>query len=208
MIDIDQTKAIHMTIRSKLSATLRLASVAAVSLALFGCATVKMPVPVTASADNLSTLRAANLAPAKAGAFVLAAGKPAAMDKTLDGLRGSSVEPQNGSFAQTLREELVVELKAAGLYDEASKTVITGELTDSMVEAAIGTGTGRLGAHFTVARDGKPVYDKTLVVDAKWDSSFVGAIALPAAINQYTALYKTLAGKLFADADFQKALGR
>ncbi len=197
-----------MSFQSKLSTSLRLASVAIVSVALFGCATVKMPVPTTPSADNLTTLRGANLAPAKAGAFVLAAGKPAAMDKTLDGLRGSSVEPANGSFAQTLREELVVELKAAGLYDEASTTVITGELTDSMVDAAIGTGTGKLGAHFTVTRGGKSVYDKVLVVDAKWDSSFVGAIALPAAINQYTALYKTLAGKLFADPDFQKALAK
>lgn len=193
-----------MTIQS----TLRLASVAVVSLALFGCATVKMPAPAAASADNLSTLRAANLAPAKAGAFVLAPGKPAAMDTTLDGLRGSSVEPANGSFAKTLREQLIVDLKAAGLYDEASNTVITGQLTDSQVDAAIGTGTGKLGAHFTVTRDGKSVYDKTLTVDAKWESSFVGAIALPAAINQYTALYKTLAGKLFADADFQKALAR
>lgn len=193
-----------MTIQS----TLRLASVAIVSLALFGCATVKMPAPAAASADNLSTLRAANLAPAKAGAFVLAPGKPAAMDTTLDGLRGSSVEPANGSFAKTLREQLIVDLKAAGLYDEASNTAITGQLTDSQVDAAIGTGTGKLGAHFTVTRDGKSVYDKTLTVDAKWESSFVGAIALPAAINQYTALYKTLAGKLFADADFQKALAR
>lgn len=197
-----------MTIHSKLSTSLRLASVAVVSLALFGCATVKMPVPTSASADNLSTLKAANLAPAKAGTFVLAAGKPAAMDSTLDGLRGSSVEPSNGSFAKTLREELVVDLKAAGLYDDASDIVIAGQLTDSMVDAAIGTGTGKLGAHFTVTRDGKSVFDKTVTVDATWDSSFVGAIALPAAINQYTALYKTLAGKLFADADFQKALAK
>jgi hypothetical protein len=197
-----------MTIQSTISTTVRLGAAAVVSLALFGCATVKMPVPATASADNLSTLRGANLVPAKTGAFVLAAGKPAAMDTTLDGLRGSSVEPANGSFARTLREELVVDLKAAGLYDEASNTVITGQLTDSQVDAAIGTGTGRLGAHFTVTRDGKSVYDKTVVVDAKWDSSFIGAVALPAAINQYTALYKTLAGKLFADPDFQKALAK
>ena len=197
-----------MTLVSRFSSFLRLASVAVLGAALFGCATVKMPVPTTASADNLSTLRAANLAPAKAGAFVLAAGKPAAMDTTLDGLRGSSVEPANGSFAKTLREELVVELKAAGLYDDASGIVIAGELTDSMVDAAIGTGTARLGAHFTVTRDGKTVFDKTLTVDSKWDSSFIGAVALPAAINQYTAQYKTLAGKLFADADFQKALAK
>jgi len=197
-----------MTIRSNLSGAARLAAVAVVSLALFGCATVKMPAPTTAGAESVATLHNAGLVPAKAGAFTLAAGKPAAMDTTLDGLRGSSVEPENGSFAKTLREQLVVDLKAAGLYDEASNAVISGQLTDSMVDAAIGTGKGRLGAHFTVTRDGKSVYDKTLVVDAQWESSFIGAVALPAAINQYTALYKTLAGKLFADPDFQKALAK
>lgn len=197
-----------MTIRTNLSGAIRLACVAAVSLALFGCATVKMPAPTSASADNVGTLHNVALVPAKTGAFTLAPGKAAAMDTTLDGLRGSSVEPANGSFARTLREQLVVDLKAAGLYDEASNVVIAGQLTDSMVDAAMGTGTGRLGAHFTVMRDGKSVYDKTLVVDAKWESSFVGAIALPAAINQYTALYRTLAGKLFSDPDFQKALAK
>jgi hypothetical protein len=197
-----------LTIHSNLSRAVRLAAVAIVGVSLFGCATVKMPEPTTASADNVGTLHNVALVPAKTGAFTLAAGKPAAMDTTLDGLRGSSVEPADGSFAKTLREQLVVDLKAAGLYDEASNAVISGQLTDSMVDAAIGTGAGRLGAHFTVARGGKTVYDKTLVVDAKWDSSFVGAIALPAAINQYTALYKTLAGKLFADPDFQKALAK
>lgn len=197
-----------MTNRSMISATVRLAAAAAVTLSLFGCATVKMPAPTTANADNVATLHNTGLVPAKAAAFTLAPGKPAAMDTTLDGLRGSSVEPANGSFAQTLREQLVVDLKAAGLYDDASKVVIAGQLTDSMVDAAIGTGTGRLGAHFTVTRDGKPVFDKTIVVDAKWDSSFVGAIALPAAIQQYGALYRTLAGKLFADPDFQKALAK
>jgi len=197
-----------MTQRSLISATVRLAAAAAVTLSMFGCATVKMPVPASANADNVTALHNAGLVPAKAAAFTLAPGKPAAMDKTLDGLRGSSVEPENGSFAKTLREQLVVDLKAAGLYDDASNAVISGQLTDSMVDAAIGTGTGRLGAHFTVTRDGMSVYDKTLVVDAKWESSFMGAIALPTAIQQYGALYRTLAGKLFADPDFQKALAK
>jgi hypothetical protein len=196
-----------VNIKSALSNGIRLASIAAVSVTIFGCTTLKMPAPV-ASADNLSSLRAAYLAPARTGAFVLAPGKDANMDKSLGGLRAASLEPSNGSFAQILKEELVVDLKSAGLYDEGANTVITGQLTDSQVDAAIGTGTGRLAAHFLVARDGKTVFDKELAVDAKWDSSFIGAIAIPAAVNQYTALYKTLAGKLFADADFQHALAR
>ena len=196
-----------MNFKTTLSSAVRLSAVAAMGLALFGCTALKMPAP-SASAENLSTLRGANLAPAKTGTFVLAPGKPADMDKSLGGLRAASLEPANGSFAQTLKEELTVELKAAGLYDDASSIVISGQLTDSQVDAAIGTSSGRLAAHFTVTRDGKTVYDKDVAVDAKWDGAFVGAIAIPAAVNQYTALYKTLAGKLFADPDFQRALAK
>ena len=196
-----------MNFKTTLSSVARLSAVAAMGLALFGCAALKMPAP-SASAENLSTLRSANLAPARTGTFVLAPGKPAGMDKSLGGLRAASLEPSNGSFAQTLKEELTVELKAAGLYDDGSNIVISGQLTDSQVDAAIGTSSGRLAAHFTVTRDGKQAYDKDVAVDAKWDGSFVGAIAIPAAVNQYTALYKALAGKLFADPDFQRALAK
>ena len=59
-----------------------------------------------------------------------------------------------------------------------------------------------------MTRDSKRVFDKELAVDAKWESSFVGAIALPAAINQYSALYKTLVAKLFDDTEFRAALAR
>ena len=99
-----------------------------------------------------------------------------------------------------------LKLSAAGLLDPKSRFVIEGQLTDSMVDAAMSTGKGRLAARIQVKRDGQTVFDKEIVAEATWEYSFVGAIALPAAINQYTALYKTLAGKLFDDADFRRAL--
>ncbi|MBK8400156.1 MAG: hypothetical protein IPL29_03550 [Propionivibrio sp.] len=76
------------------------------------------------------------------------------------------------------------------------------------MDAAIGTGTARLGANFTVDKAGQRLFEKTLSVDSRWDSSFVGAIAIPEAMNQYTALYKELAGKLFDDRDFRSILAR
>ena len=186
---------------------LKLGAIAALGLNLVACVSVQMPAPA-ASAGNVEKLRAAKLAPAGTGGFVLAPGKPADMDKSLGGLRGSSMQPSNGSFALQLRDELVAELKAAGLYDTASKNLIEGQLTDSMVDAAIGTGKGRLAARFSVKRDGKLVFDKELAAEASWESSFVGATAIPMAINQYGALYKSLIGKLIDDADFRAALAR
>lgn len=171
---------------------------------LIGCASVTMP-PPAASASTVEAVRTANLAPSAVGTFSLAAGLSPGMDKYV-GLRGSTLSGTNGSFSQQLKETLIAELKGAGLYDEKSQIMIEGQLKDSQLDAAIGTGTAKLAANFTVDKVGKRVFEKTLTVDSQWDSSFVGAIALPEAINQYTSLYKALVAKLFNDKDFRTAL--
>ena len=177
------------------------------STSLIGCVSVRMP-PPTASATTVEHLRASNLVLSTVGEFTLAPGRNPDMDRTVGGLRGSSLQASSGSFSQQLKDVIIAELKAAGLYDEKSQVQIEGQLTDSQVDAAIGTGTARLAAHFTVDRASKRVFDKEISVDDQWESSFVGAIALPAAINHYTSLYKALAAKLFDDLDFRRALSR
>jgi hypothetical protein len=175
--------------------------------ALAGCTSV-MP-PPTAGGENTQALRAANLTPANVGAFKLAPGRPASMDKELaGGLRGGNISAPSGSYSQHLKETLRAELNSAGLLDPQSKVVIEGQLTDSKVDAAIGTGTSRLAARFQVTRDGKTLYDKELVAEDSWDSSFVGAVAIPKAIERYGATYKLLVGKLLSDSDFRRALAR
>lgn len=196
---------LQLTLMSHAGRLLRRAALVLAAGALVGCAAVKMPEP-TASAPAVETLRSTPLASAGVGRFVLAAGRPAEMDRTLGGLRGSSVAPASGSFAQQLKDQLVADLRAAGLYEAASKLVIEGELTDSRVDAAIGTGTGRLAARIVVRRDAATVFDKEIAVEEQWESSFVGAVALPAAINHYTAFYPALTRKLFSDPDFRAAL--
>jgi hypothetical protein len=178
-----------------------------IAFAAAGCASVKLDA-TGATPATVEKLRAANIAPAQAGSFKLAAGKDPAMDTTLSGLRGSTLAPAKGSWSQLLKDTLVAELTAAGLYDPASRYVIEGELTDSQVDAAIGTGTGRLAAHFTVTNGGRTAYDKEVAVDASWESSFMGAVAIPTAMNHYGALYKALVAKLVDDPDFRRALAK
>jgi hypothetical protein len=185
----------------------RLALVALAGALLVGCASVQTPAP-TPTPETLDKLRQSNIAPSAVGKFGLAPGKSPEMDRTLGGLRGSSITPAGGTFSEQLKQTIVTELKAAGLYAENSKLVIEGQLTDSKVDAAVSVGTARLAAIFTVNRDGKRVYSKELAVDAQWESSFMGAVALPAAINQYNALYKKLAAKLFEDPEFRAATAR
>jgi hypothetical protein len=181
---------------------------AAVSLALlFGCTTV-MPPPI-ASGENSQALRAANLAPTNVGTFKLASGRPPLMDVELSGgLRGGNIAAPSGSYAQHLKEALRAELQSAGLLDPKSKYVIEGQLSDSKVDAAIGTGTARLAARFQVIREGQVLFDKELTVEDSWDSSFIGAVAIPLAIERYSATYRTLVAKLLSDSDFRRALAR
>ena len=183
-----------------------LAMAAAVTIQLTGCAT-PMGAP-QASIDNTTRLRGAGLAPAALGSFTLAPGQSASMDQSV-GLRGSQVHsPYDRSFAQYLKETLRVELDAAGLLDPASQAVISGTLTESDADAAIGTGTAKLAARFVVKRGQAVAYDRTLRADASWESSFVGAVAIPLAAGQYQGLYRKLAGQLFEDPEFRKALAK
>ena len=174
---------------------------------ILGCTTV-MPPPM-ASGESAKSLKEANIAPAAVGTFRLAPGRPALMDTELSGgLRGSNIAAPSGSYSQHLKETLKAELQSAGLLDLQSKYVIDGQLTDSKVDAAIGTGTARLAARFQVVRESQTVFDKELAVDDSWDSSFMGAVAIPRAIERYGASYRALVNKLLNDAEFRRALAR
>lgn len=169
---------------------------------LVGC--VQFPLTYQPTMQNVEAAKASNMAPVSVGTFALAPGKPAGMDKEISA-RGSTMVPASGSIAQFMKEGLTKELTAAGKFDPNAPIVISGLLTDSQLDASIGTGTGALAARFSVKRDGRVVYDKELKESANWPSSFVGADAIPTAFNQYSAFFKKLFGQLFGDEDFKKA---
>jgi hypothetical protein len=175
------------------------------SMLLVGCAQIQLGAPV-ASADNIQKAKTSGLPGANVGNFVLAAGKDAKLDKSLDIRSNTVTAPTGSSFAAYLKETLITELKAAGLLNPDSQIVISGQLTDSQVDSAMAGGSGRLAARFSVTNAGRVVFDKELVATDKWESSFVGAVAIPAAINNYSALYRKLVGNLLDDTDFRRAV--
>lgn len=186
----------------------RWASLAAALLALTlttGCAQIQLGAPV-ASVDNIQKAKASGMPPAAVGNFALAAGKPAEMDKGVSVRSNVVSSPYDQSFAKYLKETLTAELKAAGLFDAAAPLSIQGELLDSLLDAPIGTGKGKISARFTVTRAGKKVFEKDYTAESSWESGFVGAVAIPAAINEYSALYRQLVGKLLEDAAFRAAV--
>jgi hypothetical protein len=177
-----------------------------VASALGGCASGPLGAHQP-SMDNVLVLRQPEMGSAAVGAFVLAPGAKAAIDKGVS-VRGSVLRsPVDDSFAAFLGDSLRVELQAAGKLDPASTTVISGQLTKNELHAAgVSTADATLAARFIVRRSGASVYEKLLSEQRTWPSSFVGAVAIPEAINQYTEMYTKLLAQLFADPQFKAAV--
>ena len=185
---------------------LPLVAVLLAAAALTGCASQQ----IGAHQSSLSTVelvRKASIASVGVGEFKAAPELPAAHDKSVS-LRLSTISsPTAGSFAAYLRESLITELRTAGKYDAAASTVINGQLTHNELNAAgASTGKSKVAARFAVSRGGTVVYDKLITAQHEWSSSFIGAIAIPEAINQYTNMYTRLIEQLFGDQEFTAAL--
>ncbi|MCJ0763506.1 hypothetical protein [Variovorax terrae] len=174
---------------------------------LTGCARLKLS-PPSASADNIQAARTANLPPLSVGEFSLAAGLPKSLDLSVS-IRGSTLySPYQDSLAKYLQETLRAELTGAGLLDPASATMVSGQLMQNTVEAGADRGNATLGARFKLVREGQTVYDKTLTASDNWPSSFIGAVAIPEAVNRYTSLYRKLVNQLLKDSEFIQATKR
>lgn len=179
-----------------------LPALAAIFLA--GCAQIPLSTP-TPKAEIIEKVRASRLAPVNVGSFKPDPKLGADNDRGINVRSNTVTSPVDGSFAQYLRETLMVDLKASGLYDPNSPATLSGFLTESMLDVGIDTAQSSLGARFVLSNNDKILYDKELKASATWPSSFVGAIAIPQGINQYTDLYHKLINQLFDDPDYQKA---
>ena len=185
---------------------IRMFVAAACVLQLAACADMQMGQPKPTLA-TLTQLRSARLAPMEVGAFTVDASRDAGIDQAVSIRSNTLRSPVDGSFSHYLRESLRVELASAGLLRPNADSVVSGVLTESVVNAPIGTGTASLGARFVVTRAGNVRYDRQLNVNAEWDSPFVGVTAIPQAAGQYEGLYRKLVGELLMDPAFRNAVG-
>lgn len=174
-------------------------------LLLTGCTQIPLGEP-TPSFENIEKAKASRTALVAVGQFRLAPETDPDLDKGLNVRSHTLYSPIEGSFAQYLRQTLITDLQAAGLYDAASSATLGGFLTGSALDVPSVTGHARLSARFVVVRSGQQIYDKKLQVESTWPSTFIGAEAIPAGINQYTTLYHKLVGKLLDDPDYQSIM--
>ena len=158
------------------------------------------------SLDSVQTLRDSGVVALNVGDFAVAAGVDPSIDRGVS-MRGAPIKPQNGkSFVQYLRDSLIADLTSAGKYDPNSVVTVRAELTDNQLHAlGASTADAWLAARFWITKDARTVYDKKLEETHSWPSSFIGAIAFPEAVNQYTELYSALLMKLYTDPEFRSA---
>lgn len=177
-----------------------LGALLAASMLMAGCTAVSPKYQATV--DNVRALQAVSAGTVSVGQFT-------AKDVGLNYLtiRGSAyTSPYNDSYAEYLKEALRSELESAGKLGSKADVVITGQLLKNTLSASIGTGTATIAVQFMVIRNSSIIFDKVLSVDTQWESSFIGAIAIPVAQQNYVDTVKQVLGKLFSDKDFQRSI--
>ena len=176
----------------------------AVSAFLVGCAG---PAPNYApSIDNVETLKQIQGAPAvKTGAIAVTAGMPGAASLQLRA--NTMTSPVGKNYGDYIAAALRQELELAKLYNPQSGVEISGTLLKNNIDAGgISTNAGQIEARFVVTANGQVRFDKVKRIEKKWESSFVGAVAIPLAANNYPLMVQSLVAALVTDPDFVKAI--
>lgn len=181
---------------------LRIGAVIAAASALAACVTAPAPA-YQPSIANLQVLRTGTSTMGVDDFAADAGVNDRKLGVRADAMVGAGTD---GAFSTYLQEALEKELRNAGRFDAASGQRLSGTLTVNRLEAAdISVGRASIAARFVLTRDGRVVYDKVQVADHQWESSFMGAVANPAAMQGYVATVQKLIGQLFADPAFVEA---
>ena len=158
-----------------------------------------------ASLENVQKLKDSGMQPAKVGKFTSTPDKGNANPISI---RGNSLNsPYEGSYASYLAQALQQELSLAGKLAPDAQTEISGTLQKNDINVPpTGSASGDLAARFVITRGGQTRYDQVKSIHDEWDSSFVGAIAIPRAQERYPTLVQKLLAGLFADPAFLEAV--
>jgi hypothetical protein len=171
---------------------------------LVGCAS---PAPNYApSIANVEAMKKAlGTATAKNGTITVAPGLPGSESISLRA--NSMVSPVGKHFGDYISAALRQELELAKLFNAQANTEISGVLLKNNINAGgFSVNDGQIEVRFLVKRDGVVRFDKIKRVEHQWESSFVGAIAIPAAANNYPVMVQKLMSSLVSDADFVTAV--
>jgi hypothetical protein len=129
-------------------------------------------------------------------------------DKGQDSIavRANPIRSPDGSMSKHVQQALEGELRLAGLLAPSATRHLEVRLRENSLTAGMGSGNGLIRADFDLREGNTSLYSASKTVTSVWDSSFVGAIAIPAAANAYNPLVRKLLAELYQDPAFIKAL--
>ncbi|SFC98096.1 hypothetical protein [Collimonas sp. OK412] len=168
-----------------------------------GCSV--MAPPYSASITNVQKLKEAGTQMTKVGDF--ASSKDQGNANPIS-IRGSSMKsPYQDSYSKYVEEAIKQELSLANRGAPNADVEVTGTLLKNDLDATgFSKGSGDIEARFIVKKSGQILYDQVKSVHHEWPSSFVGAVAIPRAIEEYPTLVQKLLTSLYADQNFLDAL--
>jgi len=159
----------------------------------------------SASMDNIQLLKETGNVSAKVGKFDFIPGEG---NYNSISMRASHMtSPYEDSYAAYLTEAIKQELSLAGKLKADTDIEISGSLLKNDINiSGFSIGTGDIQARFVVKKGAQVRYDQIKSIHNQWDSSFIGAVAIPRGQQQYPNLVQKLLASLYADHDFLDAL--
>jgi len=174
-------------------------------LALLSAAGCSMTAPpYSAHVSNTVALREAGFEKVSVGEFR----KDPAARKNVDKVmaRASPVQSPYGSYTAYMREALAAEFDHADLLDPKSNIRIEGVLLKNELGGNLEREYAEIEMDLKVTRDGATVYQAKKLTRYDWESTFLGAVAIPRAVANYQVGVQRLIAAYIADPAFIAAL--
>lgn len=176
-------------------------AIAAAALWLSGCT---IPItPYSATYDNVQLL--------KASTNTVAVSPFSSENSGVRNIsvRGSSLDsPYDADLVNYIETALKLELEKAGILNMSSDRSITAVIEENDIDTGSAVGSGVIAATFTITDKNNTLYRKRIGIDQQWESSFMGALAIPRAAESYPKMVQKLLNRLFSDGEFVAALNR
>jgi hypothetical protein len=154
------------------------------------------------SADYESIDRLKTLSLAKVAVNPVQPVDPAAPVNHLS-MRGARVGSPSGTFAKYIEEALIRDLKEAGVYAAGATLRIDATVLANDIDVlGFVTGDGTLDIEIAVTLDGKQRLRKTYRATTRFDSNFMGMIALQNGQATYPALVHAALKQIYSDPEF------
>lgn len=170
---------------------------------LSGCASFVAPAysPDYPSLDRLKTSMIDKIA---VGSF-----QPRAADAPVNRvtLRGASLAPPSGSFAEYLENAIRSDLTELRVLDANAATRIDATLLKNDIDiSGFSVGEGIIEVKLTVSKNGTPRLDKVYAAKTRFESSFAGNVAIPRGQSEYPNLVRALLQTIYVDPAFVAAI--